>query len=630
MALIGARDVCWGFGKPLLLDHATFQIEKGERVCLMGRNGVGKTTMLKLLCNEIHPDSGEIWQKQGVSVSKLEQDVPAGLDGTIFDVMAGGLGEKGRAIGEYNRICNTHPEKISPELIKRREALQHRLYGYDGWDLMTRIEAMLSRIHLNGGIKFEDLSAGMKRRVLLARAIVLDPDVLLLDEPTNHLDIDAIIWLEEFIQRHVKTLLFVTHDRALLKQIATRIMLLDRGRLTSFECDYETYIKRRQHTIETEQKQNNVFDKKLAQEETWIRSGVKARRTRNEGRLRALMKMRDAFRRRRLSPGSIKLGVQEAEKTGKLVIEARSISFFHEQKPIIRDFSTFIMRGDKIGIIGPNGVGKTTLLNILLNQIPPQTGTVRHGTNLHIAWFDQLREQLDEQKTIIENIGEGNDFVVTNGVKRHVIGYLKDFLFSSERCHTPVHILSGGEKNRLLLAKLFVRPANVLVLDEPTNDLDAETLELLEDLLFEFTGTVLLVSHDRVFLNNVVAGVMVFEENGRVMEYAGGYDDWLIQRPKQEETVSTEKKPIRKLPPKPKLQQMGKLGYKEKRELDSLPQKIDVLESKQQTLYAIMSDPLFYKKEKNEIAKTKADLEFIEHEIDAAFRKWEEFEKKRP
>jgi ATP-binding cassette subfamily F protein uup len=626
MALIGMRDVCWGFGEPPLLENITFQIEKGERVCLVGRNGVGKSSLLKLLGGDMLPDSGDVWRRQGTRVASLEQDVPAGFDGTIFDVVAEGLGQTGRALAEHSRICRDPGIRDNTRLAKRRDELQHMLDADDGWELLTRVENILSRTRLDPENRFTDLSAGLKRRTLFARALAGRPDLLLLDEPTNHLDIDTIIWMEEFIRRHVKTLLFITHDRAFLKKIAGRIMELDRGCLVSHDCDYATYLKRKQVALEIEETQNGVFDKKLSQEETWIRKGIKARRTRNEGRVRSLQKMRAAYRARRRQIGNVRLQVQEAERTGKLVIETRSVSFSYGQAPIVRDFSTVIMRGDKVGIIGSNGVGKTTLLKILLKETRPQTGSVRHGTNLQVVYFDQLRAQLDEQKTVRENIAAGNDFIIFNGEKRHVISHLQDFLFSPERCRTPVGVLSGGEKNRLLLAKLFTKPANVLVLDEPTNDLDAETLELLEELIFDYQGTLLLVSHDRAFLNNVVTSTIVFEGNGQVVEYVGGYDDWLSQRPRGTAEVLPEKNGRKKVRPKSKARPSLKLGYMQQREMQDLPHKIEALESEQKKLVAILSDPLFYKKEKDEIARVKKNHDRVDHEIETAYQRWEELE----
>jgi len=626
MALIDMRDVCWGFGELPLLENVTFQIKKGERVCLVGRNGVGKSTLLKLLGGEMLPDSGDILLRQGISVAALEQDVPAGFDGTIFDVVAEGLGETGRALAEHSRICKSTETGDNPRLAKRRDELQHMLDADGGWELLTGIENILSRTRLDPEKRFGDLSAGLKRRTLFARALARKPDLLLLDEPTNHLDIDTIIWMEEFILRHVQTLLFITHDRAFLKKIANRIMELDRGRLVSYDCDYATYLKRRQAALEVEETQNGLFDKKLSQEEAWIRKGIKARRTRNEGRVRSLQMMRAAYRDRRRKIGNVRLQVQEAERTGKLVIEAKAVSFSYGPAPIVRDFSTVIMRGDKVGIIGPNGVGKTTLLKILLKAASPQTGSVRHGTNLQVVYFDQLRAQLDEQKTVRENIAAGNDFIIFNGQRRHVVSHLQDFLFSPQRCRTPVYVLSGGEKNRLMLAKLFTKPANVLVLDEPTNDLDAETLELLEELIFEYQGTLLLVSHDRAFLNNVVTSTIVFEGNGQVAEYIGGYDDWLSQRPQGSAERLPEKNGPKKTRPQPKAHPSRKLGYMQQREMQDLPARIEALESEQKELFAILSDPLFYKKEKDEVAGVKADLDRVEREIETAYRRWEELE----
>jgi ATP-binding cassette subfamily F protein uup len=620
------RDVCWGFAESSLLKNVTFQIEKGERVCLVGRNGVGKSSLLKLLGGEMLPDRGDIWRRQGLSMAALEQDVPAGIDGTIFDVVAEGLGQTGRALAEHSRICKHAEFRNNPQLAKRRDELQHMLDSGTGWELLTRVENILSRTRLDPDSRFADLSAGLKRRALFARALACKPDLLLLDEPTNHLDIDTIVWMEEFIQRHVKTLLFITHDRAFLKKVASRIMELDRGFLISYDCDYSTFLKRRQASLETEETQNGVFDKKLSQEEAWIRKGIKARRTRNEGRVRSLQKMRAAYRSRRRQIGNVRLQVQEAERTGKLVIEARAVNFSYDQTTIVRDFSTVIMRGDKVGIIGPNGVGKTTLLKILLKEADPEAGSVRHGTNLQVVYFGQLRAQLDEHKTVRENIAAGNDFIIFNGKKRHVISHLQDFLFSSERCLTPVGVLSGGEKNRLLLAKLFARPINVIVMDEPTNDLDAETLELLEELIFEYRGTLLLVSHDRAFINNVVTSTIVFEGNGQVVEYAGGYDDWLSQRPQSAVERMPLKNNRKKIQPKRKTRSSRKLGYMQQREMRDLPQKIEALESEQKELFRILADPVFYKKEKDEIARVQSDLDRIEREIETAYRRWEELE----
>jgi len=625
MALIEMRDVCWGFGDPPLLENVTFRIEKGERVCLVGRNGVGKSTLLKLLAGTILPDSGDIRRRQGTMVAALAQDVPAEYDGTLFDVVAGGLGDTGRVLAEFRRVSREVENRNTPQLTQKLDELQQILNADHGWELSTRVENILSRTRLDPEMRFSDLSAGLKRRTLFARALAGKPDVLLLDEPTNHLDIDTIIWMEDFILRHVTTLLFITHDRVFLKKIATRIMEIDRGRLVSYDGDYATFLKRRQAALAAEETQNGLFDKKLSQEEAWIRKGIKARRTRNEGRVRRLQKMRAAYRDRRRKIGNVRMQVQEADRTGKLVIEASAVSFSYDHDQIIQDFSTVIMRGDKVGIIGPNGVGKTTLLKILLKTMPPETGRVRHGTHLQVVYFDQLRAQLDEQKSVWENIGEGNDFIIFNGQKRHVISHLQDFLFSPERCRTPVHVLSGGEKNRLMLAKLFTRPANVLVLDEPTNDLDAETLELLEELMVEYDGTLLLVSHDRAFLNNVVTSTIVFEGNGQVAEYTGGYDDWLRQRP-QTASENLGKTIRKKSQPKPKARTSKKMGYMQQREMQELPQKIEALEAEQKALFAVVSDPMFYKKEKDEIARIHSDLARVEADIEKAYLRWEALE----
>ncbi len=628
MALIGARDLCWGFSKPPLLENISLQIEKGERVCLLGRNGEGKSTLLRLLNGEILPDSGEIWRQQGLTVASLDQVVPREFEGTIFEVVAGGLGPKGPALAEYHRIGQGSEAGRISAIPEKRDEVQVPS-GADDWPALSRrIETILSRTHLPPEAKFADLSAGMKRRTLFARALALEPDILLLDEPTNHLDIETILWMEAFILRYVKTLLFVTHDRAFLKKIATRVLELDRGRLFSYDCDYGTYLERRQTVLEAEETQNGLLDKKLSQEEAWIRQGIKARRTRNEGRVQALYRLREARRTRREKIGNVKLRLQGAEKTGKLVIEANRVSFAYEETPVVRDFSTLIMRGDKVGIIGPNGSGKTTLLNILLKNLSPQSGSVRHGTHLQTAYFDQLRIPLDEQKTVMENIGQGNDFVLLNGQPRHVIGYLQDFLFSPEKSRQRVQVLSGGEKNRLLLAKLFTQPANVLVLDEPTNDLDAETLELLEELLFDFQGTLLLVSHDRAFLNQVVTSTLVFEEGGRVSEYAGGYDDWLVQRPKPREALRSGKKGQGKSVQKPKPLTARKLGFNEKREFEGLPQRINILESEQQRLYGTSADPCLYKKGKEEVLRIKAQLVQVERDIEQAYLRWEELDER--
>ena len=584
------------FGGPLLLDHVSLQIEQGERICLLGRNGAGKSTLMKLINGDMPPDGGNILRHQGVSVARLDQEVLRTVSGAVFDVVAGGL-EK-----HQNDTHNTEDEE---------------------WQKHQRAENIISRMKLDADMNFEALSAGLKRRVLLARALACSPDILLLDEPTNHLDIDAINWMEDFLFRHVKTLVFVTHDRMFLQRLATRIIELDRGKLGSWLCDYETFLKRKQADIETEAKQWALFDKKLSKEEVWIRQGIKARRTRNEGRVTALEKMREIRRTRTERTGAARMRTQEAERTGKLVIEAKHLNYGYGGRPVICDFSTTIMRGDKIGIIGPNGSGKTTLLQLLLDRLSLQEGTVRHGTRLQISYFDQLRARLDEDKTVEENIGDGNDRIIINGNPRHIIGYLKDFLFSPDRARSPVRILSGGERNRLLLAKLLTKPSNVLVMDEPTNDLDAETLELLEELLLDYPGTLLLVSHDRVFLNNVVTSTLVFEGEGQISEYVGGYDDWLRQR-KPNMPVKAEKTPAKGEKSKPRRNGPQKMSYKDQCELEALPQRIEEMEEEQQQLYQTMADPTFYQQGGGEIAKAKDRLKALEQELDATYQRWEE------
>jgi ATP-binding cassette subfamily F protein uup len=600
MALISMRDVSVSFGGPLLLDRVNLQIERGERVCLLGRNGAGKSTLMRLIHGDLTPDRGEMVRQQGVRIALLPQEVPHELQGSTIDVVAGGLDDT--------------------------DITLHAPYDDAEWRKQQQVEKTISHMHLDPLAPFEALSAGLKRRVMLARGLVRDPDLLLLDEPTNHLDIEAIGWMEAFLLRYGGTLLFVTHDRMFLQKLATRIVELDRGSLIDWSCDYSTFQKRKQAAIEVEAGQWIQFDKKLAREETWIRQGIKARRTRNEGRVRVLEKMREARRARRERTGSVQLRAQEAGRSGKLVIEAEAVSYgYSGETPVIRDFSTVIMRGDKVGIMGPNGSGKTTLLRLLLGELPPQKGVLRHGVHLKVAYFDQLRAQLDEDKSVSENVGEGNDTIVFNGKPRHIIGYLQDFLFSPERARSPVRILSGGERNRLLLARLFTKTSNVLIMDEPTNDLDTETLELLEELLLNYPGTLLLVSHDRAFLNNVVTSTLVLEGEGCVGEYVGGYDDWLRQQ-RSEAPAKVEKASTRPQKQRPQRQGRQTLSYKEQRELEALPHHIETLEAEQAKLYQTMSGPSFYQQAGTKIAEAKARLESLEQELDVAYLRWETLE----
>jgi ATP-binding cassette subfamily F protein uup len=582
MALLSVQNLTLGFGAPPLLEDITFHLEAGERVALVGRNGAGKSTFMRVLCGDMSPGEGNVTVQKDASVAYLPQEVPTGLAGSVFDIVASGA-----AVAEF------------------------------------QVNAALTRMKLDGDAEFYSLSGGMKRRVLLARALVAEPDVLLLDEPTNHLDIDSIRWLEEFLPRAVKSLLFVTHDRVFLQNLATRIIEIDRGKLTSYACDYVTYLERKAADMEAEAARQEVFDKKLAEEEAWIRRGIKARRTRDEGRVRALLKMREERRARRSLTGTANLSTQDTGRSGRLVMEAEHVDFSYESTLLVRDFSTAIMRGDKVGIIGANGSGKTTLLRLLLGKLKPQSGTIKIGTKLQIAYFDQLRAQLDEEKTVWQNVAGDNQTVTINGQQRHIIGYLSDFLFSKERARTKVNVLSGGERNRLLLAKLFTQPANLLVMDEPTNDLDIETLDLLEELLLDFKGTLLLVSHDRAFLNNVVTSVIAPLGDGEWEDSAGGYDDWLRTRPVLDKSTFVEKKEKPRQESKPN--KPRKLTFKEKHELKELPLRIETWEVEQQEIYDTLADPAFYQNG-GDAQANDARLEVLKDELAKAYARWEELE----
>ena len=627
MALLRMRDISLGFGGPPLLDQAQLQIEAGERLCLVGRNGAGKSTLMKLIAGELQPDSGTIERAQNLRITRLTQEVPQGLHGSIYDVVAGGLGKLGDLLHRYHELILKLAEGSDERLLTELEQVQHDLEAANGWQLQQQVETVLSRLQLDANLAFDELSGGLKRRVLLARALVIQPDLLLLDEPTNHLDIDSIQWLEEFLLGFSGALLFVTHDRMFLQHLATRILDLERGRLTSWPGDYATYLERKQAALDAEEKLNAEFDKKLAQEEAWIRQGIKARRTRNEGRVRALKALREEHRARRSRLGNAHMQAQEAERSGKLVAEADNISYRYGDQWIVRDFSTSIQRGDRIGIIGPNGAGKTTLLRLLLGQLEPDSGRLHLGTKLEIAYFDQLRSQLDGEKSVIDNLAGGREKITVNGSERHVISYLQDFLFAPDRARTPVKALSGGERNRLLLARLFANPSNLLVLDEPTNDLDVETLDLLEELLLDYQGTLLLVSHDRAFLDNVVTSSLVFEGDARVREYVGGYSDWLRQR-QPAKTPAPVARPATSAPPaapatadKPR-----KRSYKEQRELDSLPQLIEALETERETLHARMADPAFYQQAPTAISAVQDRLTGLETELEQVYARWEALE----
>ncbi len=629
MALLSLKQITVSFGGPNLLDQVDFQLDRGERVCLVGRNGAGKSTLMKLIAGEIKADSGEMIGGQTVKIARLEQEVPTGTHGKVFDVVANGLGDISPLLVEYHELIHALETDSSEALLNKLEKAQHKLEAVDGWSLEQRVETVISRLSLDADADFDSLSGGKKRRVLLAQALVKQPDILLLDEPTNHLDIESITWLEGFLKSYGGTLLFITHDRTFLQALATRIVQLDRGQLASFPGDYHNYLKKREEMLAAEAEQNAQFDKKLAQEEVWIRQGIKARRTRNEGRVRALEKMRTERSQRRERQGSVSMQLQEAERSGKLVIEGENLSQSYGGKQLFENFNTLIQRGDRIGIIGPNGCGKSTLLSILLKRIEPEQGEVKLGTNLEIAFFDQLRSQLDEEESVVQNVGQGSDHVDINGSRKHIIGYLQDFLFTPERARTPVKALSGGERNRLLLAKLFTQPANLLVMDEPTNDLDAETLELLEDLLLNYSGTLLLVSHDRAFLNNVVTSSIVFDTDGQLREYVGGYDDWQRQKPvagaaqsaKSSKTVLAETKPAQK--------KKSSLTYQEQLDLKALPAKIEELETKQAALNEQMSAPSFYQQDAEAIAKVQKSVTDIATELEQAYARWQFLEDKQ-
>jgi ATP-binding cassette subfamily F protein uup len=628
MSLISLRDIHLGYGHPLL-DGVSFSLEKGERVALVGRNGTGKSTLLKLIAGLIHADDGEIAYADGTRVARLDQEVPLETSGSVFDIVAAGLGEIGDAIRRFHHLSHHLAEHADPAAaLREMEDCQHIIEAAGAWDMEKTVENLLTRLSLPIDADIATLSGGLKRRVLLAKALASQPDVLLLDEPTHHLDLDAILWLEDFLLNWPGTIIFITHDRVFLQKLATRIIELDRGRLTDFPGDYPTYLRRKEELLEAEAKLNAEFDKKLAQEEAWIRQGIKARRTRDMGRVKRLVEMRKERGERRVRTGQASMQIQQAERSGKLVVEAESVGFAYPERDIIRGFSTTILRGDKVGIIGRNGCGKTTLLRLMLGQLQPTSGRIKLGTNLQIAYFDQYRATLDEEASVIDNVAQGSDRVTVNGRNTHVIGYLQDFLFTPDRARQPVKSLSGGERNRLLLARLFTQPANLLVLDEPTNDLDADTLDLLEELLIDYAGTVLVVSHDRAFLNNLVTSVLAFEGGATVNEYVGGYDDWVRQRPAAAPEPSPAKPaaaekpaPAKPVPAKPK-----KLSYKEQKELESLPANIEQLEADIAALNADMGRPEFYQQARDAITQSQARLAGLEQALETAYARWEELE----
>ncbi|HLP03685.1 MAG TPA: ATP-binding cassette domain-containing protein [Opitutaceae bacterium] len=598
MALFTLLDLSHAFGGPPVLDHVNFQVDAGERVCLIGRNGAGKSTLMRIIAGEMAPDTGSISRQPGAHFARLNQEVPTDIAGRVHDIVAAGV----------------RPESAGGP---------HE----EDWQRELRLEQLLERMQLPAGAEFASLSGGLKRRVLIARALAGQPDLLLLDEPTNHLDLASVLWLEEFLLTEKVALFFVTHDRAFLRRLATRIVELDRGVITNWDCDYAKFLVRREERQLAEERQRAAFDKKLAQEEAWIRQGLRAQRKRSGARVEALQAMRAERRARRDRMGNVSMRLAEAGRTGVKVIETEKLAFaYPDGRPLVRELTTTILRGDKIGLIGPNGAGKTTLIKLLLGELAPTAGTIKHGTNLEIVYYDQLRAQIDDNRSVADNIADGSESVLIDGRQRHVITYLQDFLFSPERARTPARVLSGGERNRLLLARLFTKPANVLVLDEPTNDLDAETLDLLEDLLVEYEGTLLLVSHDREFLDNVVTSTLVFEGDGQIAEYIGGYSDWVTQGGGVKPPAATVKV-VAPPPPRPKpAAKLRKLTQKEARELEALPKRIEELETEQVELTTKLADPGFYAREPGAAPAVKQRLETIEHEIATSFARWEELE----
>jgi len=624
MSLLRFENVSLAFGHHALLENANLELDKGERVCLVGRNGEGKSSLMKLVSGEITADDGAIRLQPGVRVAALAQEVEAQDSQTVFDVVTGGLPQLKELLAQYHDVAGRVAQSQEPEDVRRLAELQHELEAQDGWQIEQRVESVLSRLRLDGDARMGSLSGGWRRRAMLARALVIEPDLLLLDEPTNHLDIEAITWLEEFIVTYNGALLFVTHDRAFVRRIATRIIELDRGQLTSWPGNYDDYVRRKADQREVEALHNAKFDKKLSDEEAWIRQGIKARRTRNEGRVRALKALRIERSQRREQTGKSKIRLQEGEQSGRVIFEAERASFSYDERVVIQPFSTRIMRGDRVGIIGPNGAGKTTIIQLLLGKLTPDRGEIHDGTRLQVAYFDQQREQLDPNAVVMDSVGDGDRTVTINAQKRHVAGYLQDFLFPKQRLQSPVKSLSGGERNRLLIARLFSRPANVLILDEPTNDLDVETLELLEERVAEFKGTLIIVSHDRAFLDNVVTSVMAVSADGKVSEHIGGYSDWLrFNRGLSRAGSKAKSKPSAFAKPVKREKVSRKLSYKEQYELKQLPEKIERLESNLARIQTIMNDADFYKSAGDKITKTIAELDSVNNELNLCYERWE-------
>ncbi len=625
MSLLRFDDICLEFGEQLILRDAEFSIEPGERVCLIGRNGAGKSTTLKLIMGTLEPDRGEITARHDLIVSQLEQTLPEAMDQPVIDVIRDGLTQIESLLKEYEERSKLELDKHG---LRDLEALHAKIDAHDGWHLEQRVETTITELNLPADKKMNQLSGGWRRRVALAKALVQKPDLLLLDEPTNHLDIATIRWLEDRIYSYPGAVLFITHDRAFLQRLATRIVEIDRGKLTSWPGDYENFLRRKEKAVEDELVAEQKFDKKLAEEEAWIRQGIKARRTRNEGRVRALLKMREEREERVAREGTARIHIEEAEQSGRKVIRARNVSYSYGDERVIDNFSIKIMRGDRIGLIGNNGVGKTTLLRLLLGELQPQTGTLKMGTGLEVGYFDQLRQELELEKSVAYNVGEGRTYIRLNGKDRHVVGYLKGFLFSPKRSMMPVKALSGGERNRVILAKLLTRPANLLVLDEPTNDLDIETLEVLEQKLCEYTGTLIVVSHDREFLDNVVTSTVVFEQDGRVQEYVGGYTDWLRRGHELAVTDNPFEQERRKqaAAERRKNRKPTKLSYKDQRELDQLPAEIEQLEADIAALQATIAAPDFYAQDAERVQQKLQELGSAEELLEQRVERWSELE----
>ncbi|MGI9265768.1 MAG: ATP-binding cassette domain-containing protein [Gammaproteobacteria bacterium] len=626
MSLLRLDKASLAYGHRPLLRDVDLEIERGERVCLLGRNGEGKTSLLRLVAGEAIADDGSIWIRPGTRVSQLAQEAEIRAGGSVYDLVVTGLGNLAELVSRYHQATIDVASDAGPRAVQHLASLQDELEEAGGWELEQKVETVMSRLGLDGEIAAESLSGGWRRRAMLARALVSDPDILLLDEPTNHLDLDAIAWLEDVMMDFRGALLFVSHDRAFIRRLATRIVELDRGVLSSWSGDYDNYLRRKAEQIETEARHDALFDKKLSQEEAWIRKGIKARRTRNEGRVRELKSLREKRRQRIDRLGQAKISLDEADQSGKIVFDLENASFAYDSQPIVDRLTLRIMRGDRIGLIGPNGTGKSTLIKLLLGDLAPDSGVIRRGTRLEVAYFDQQRMQLEPERSVMDNVAQGSQTIVVGGRQQHVAGYLQRFLFAAERLNSPVSSLSGGERNRLLLARLFSKPANLLVLDEPTNDLDVDTLELLEELISDFEGTVLLVSHDRVFLDNIVTSTLAFDGSGTITEYVGGYSDWRQHQDSidtRSDRMTPGARPAKKRDKQTVGKKPAKLSYKDQRELETLPAEIEALEREQATLHQAVNREGFYARPKTEVDDVIQSLKTIEENLLTSYKKWE-------